>query len=152
MTVTEVLESQQGEFLWGTRDCCTTTVALCEELLGRELLELRWSMVDFHDHATEAKAIRKAEVIYGSVGLAYTAFLGQVEGVEEKMARRRVVPGDIVWLEGDVFLSAGAVPVANDHSTIGFNGDDGQLWVWTARGLRVAWSLTTPVRVFRCHR
>ena len=152
MIVTAVLEAERGRYEWGERDCCTTTVALCEALLGRHLDDLRKSMQRFHIHSRECSAIQAAEAAYGSVGEAYRQMLSPIEGVDVMATRTGVVPGDIVWLEGGVTLAGSIRGYAFMGSVIGFNGDDAALYVWTQRGLRAAWALQTPIRVFRCRR
>ena len=153
MIVTAVLEAERGRYEWGVRDCCTTTVALCEALLGRHLDDLRKSMQRFHIHSREPSAIHAAEAAYGSVGMAYYHMLRHIEGIDVLSERTGVVPGDIVWLEGGVSLSGGALSAdAHGASVIGFNGDDAALYVWSPRGLRAAWSQEAPRRVFRCRR
>ena len=128
-SITDVISANQGEYLWGVRDCLITAQNVLNSQNKR--------FPDYSDwHALpEQRAIVKARQQYGSVSEAHSN-LFRKEGLHI-IAGDNIRPGDIVIMIGDIRCERLNLHW-NTHDKcelLGFVTETYEVWTWFLHGL-----------------
>ena len=144
--ISALLNSQQGEYLWGTRDCLMTCKVIMEGYLGegQGLDYTRWHSIP------EEYAIAIAKKEFGGSGGYHHFMFEDHDGVDVLPGHDSLERGDVVSLDGTI-ESLGAVwDTKKKGDLIGFVGDSHEVFNWTQFGLAPIEGEFTIKSIFRC--
>lgn len=125
--LSQALDSQLGPYEWGKRDCLTTCDAIVYAFTGKhvEAYKEAWAMPE--QEAMKTGLRRHESVLEGhrSVLLA--------QGLQE--AEEPLRPGDIVLLNGDIWIGPTLFKGGPRRNALGFVTPMYEIWHWSPDGL-----------------
>lgn len=147
-SINEILESQQGRYEWGKRDCFTTSRALIEYQLARRsgMLYPKWAL------SKESEARRYAEHVKGGVHKVYHSVLMKVKGVKCFKKKVSLEAGDIVCLAGRPSVGPHVWDTKLRGCILGFVDESITIRAWTPVGLDIVSGDYAIREVYRCRR
>lgn len=129
-SVSAVLSSEQGKYLWRQKDCITTALSLYKHLCPKPRAEV-FGIFKYYHSQEEIEAWRLAARRKGQLQVWRDALAGDAVEVDERQ------PGDLIFFNQAILVKPSfGFEARRGRECLAFCGDDFAVLHWTPTGLR----------------
>ena len=145
--IDDILSAQPGPYEWTRLDCLSIAHAIVERRCGKGCAP---AITEWHA-LSESRAWARGIERYGSCVAGFVAVLGAVKGLEIMDGARPLLPGDMVWMSGEIEAAGEHWDFERVGGILGFVSDAYEIFVVTGAGLTPVRGVAVIEKVFRCH-